>query len=84
MIKATLLYLIQIINFLILGRVIMSWVSQDTRNPIVNFFYQTTEPIMGPIRDVLNRLGLGGTMLDFSPIVAILLIQVIGSAIASL
>lgn len=84
MIKATILYLIQIINFLILGRIIMSWVSQDTRNPIVRFFYQTTEPILGPIRDLLNRLGLGGTMLDFSPIVAILLIQVIGSAVARL
>lgn len=84
MIKATLIYLIQIINFLILGRVIMSWVSQDTRNPIVRFFYQTTEPIMAPIRDLLNKLGLGGTMLDFSPIVAILLMQIVDSIVRRL
>jgi len=74
---ATLMYLIQIINFLILGRVIMSWISQDMNNPVVRFFYQTTEPIMAPIRDVLNRLGLGGSMFDFSPIVALLLLSLI-------
>ncbi len=57
----------------ILGRVIISWLPISSENPIVVVLYQVTEPILGPIRAVLPRLG----MLDFSPIVAILLIVVI-------
>ena len=57
----------------ILGRVIVSWLPISPENPIVTVLYQVTEPILRPIRAVLPRLG----MLDFSPIVAILLIVVI-------
>ncbi len=84
MIKATLIYLVNIINFLILGRVIMSWVSQDYKNPIVRFFYQTTEPILGPIRDLINKLGIGGGMFDFSPIIAIILMNFVTSLVSRL
>lgn len=84
MIKLVLMYLVNVIQFLVLGRVIMSWISQDYRNPLVRFFYQTTEPIIGPIRDVMNKLNLGGGMFDFSPLIAILLLNIIASFVARL
>ncbi len=64
----------------ILGRVIISWLPISAENPIVTVLYQVTEPILGPIRAVLPRLG----MLDFSPIVAILLIVVIQNVLLRL
>ena len=64
----------------ILGRVIISWLPISSENPIVVVLYQVTEPILGPIRAVLPRLG----MLDFSPIVAILLIVVIQNVLLRL
>ncbi len=62
-----------ILHVAILGRVIISWLPISAEHPISVILHQVTEPILGPIRAVLPKLG----MLDFSPIVAILLIVVI-------
>lgn len=74
---------VQVINFLILVRVLMSWVVRDYRNPVANFFYQVTEPILAPFRTLQQRLGIGG-FLDFSPIIAILVVQMIANMILKL
>ncbi len=65
--------LTNVLQIAILGRVIVSWLPISPENPIVIMLYQVTEPILGPIRAVMPRMG----MLDFSPIVAILLIFVV-------
>lgn len=83
-IKVAVYYFVRVINMLILARVLMSWFVKDLRNPIAMFIYQITEPILSPIRDLLKKLGIGGTMLDFSPIVALLLIQFIANIIYNL
>ncbi|MCF7916476.1 MAG: YggT family protein [Candidatus Omnitrophica bacterium] len=58
--------------WLILIRALISWVNPDPYNPIVQFLYKTTEPILYPIRKLLPQsLRLG---IDISPIVAFLLI----------
>jgi YggT family protein len=74
---------VQVINFLILIRVLMSWVVRDYRNPIARFIYQVTEPILAPFRNLLQRFGVGGT-LDFSPILAMLTVEVIANFINNL
>ena len=56
-----------------LGRVILSWINVGPRNPISVIIYQITEPILQPIRRVMPKLG----MLDFSPMIAIVLITVV-------
>ncbi len=58
---------------------LLSWFPIDPRNPLVILLYDITEPILEPLRRVIPRLG----MFDISPIVAILLIQVIGRAAAN-
>jgi YggT family protein len=40
-----------------------------------------TEPILAPCRAILDRLGLGMGMIDFSPILAFLLLNLIQSLI---
>jgi YggT family protein len=57
-------------TILIFGRIVLSWVSADPYNPIVQILYQTTEPVLGPIR---RRLGIVSG-LDLSPMVLLLVI----------
>jgi YggT family protein len=61
----------------------MSWFIRDPRNQFAIFIYTLTEPILSPFRQLLKKLGVGG-MLDFSPIVALLCIQLIANVIYSL
>ncbi len=58
-----------IFYWLILIRAILSWVNPDPFNPIVQFLYRTTEPVLEPIRRIFPPMGL-----DFSPIIAFLAI----------
>ena len=51
----------------------MSWISPGGNDPVSTILFQITEPILGPIRRVLPSLG----GLDLSPIVALVLIQVL-------
>lgn len=57
---------------LIIIRALMSWFVQDFRNKIYLFLVRITEPMLGPIRKIMPRLGV-----DLSPVVAIILIQII-------
>ncbi len=65
--------LAQALNIAILARVLLSWIPLDRDNAFVRIVYEVTEPILGPIRRVLPSLG----GLDLSPIVALILIQVL-------
>jgi YggT family protein len=57
----------------IFGRVIVSWV--PTRLPwgLNDFIVSVTEPILGPIRRALPM----GAGLDFSPLIALVLLQLV-------
>jgi len=55
--------------WIIIIRALVSWVNPDPRNPIVQFLYRATEPVLVPIRRWLPTWRWG---VDFSPLVAIL------------
>ena len=61
---------INIFVFLFIARAILSWVSPDPYNPIVQFINNTTEPILSRVRAKIPPMG----MLDLSVIVVILLL----------
>ncbi len=64
--------LFSILYWLILIRALISWVNPDPLNPIVQFLYKTTEPILEPVR---RRLPLNFRFgIDISPIIVFLLI----------
>lgn len=52
-------------------RALLSWVNPDPYNPIVQFLYKITEPVLCPIRRAMGGYGLG---IDLSPLVVILVI----------
>jgi YggT family protein len=68
--------LFRILQFAVLIRVVLSWVSpaQQYGNPIYTIIYQITEPILAPLR----RYTTFG-MMDFSPIVALIGLQMLES-----
>lgn len=56
--------------YVIIARALISWVNPDPYNPIVNFLYRVTEPVLYQIRKRLPSLG----GIDFSPLIVLLVI----------
>ncbi len=71
--------LIQALTIAIFIRVLLSWVDPQKNMSVTRILDEITEPILGPIRSVLPSVG----MFDFSPIVAFLLLQVVGGALVA-
>ncbi len=78
---ATAVYLfVQIYALLILGRVLMSWVPNlDYSSPIPRFLYEATEPVLKLVRDLLPP----AAGFDFSPIIVLITLQMVGQLIVS-
>ncbi len=60
---------LQLYSWLIIARALVSWVSPDPYNPIVQFLHRSTEPVLAPIRRLLPV-----SAIDVSPIIAYLAI----------
>jgi YggT family protein len=59
-------YILWAYLWIIVGRVIVSWVNADRYNPIVRFLYSATEPVLERVR---RRLPVSAGGFDLSPIV---------------
>lgn len=58
----------------LLARVVLSWFPNvDRSNPLIQLLYDVTEPILRPIREMLPQ----NSMIDFSPLVVFLIIQLL-------
>jgi YggT family protein len=60
-----------LLQMLILIRVILSWITHDPYNQFILLLYQITEPILKPVREILPMQSMG---MDFSPIVVFFLL----------
>ena len=65
--------LIDLYALIILVRVVLSWLPVDRDQAWARFIVDVTEPLVGPIRRILPPFG----GLDFSPLVAMLLLQLL-------
>ena len=72
-------YIIHIYSLLIFARILMSWVPHDPRNPIFETLAQITDPYLNIFRRIIPPVG----MIDFSPILAIMVLQVLGRFVLS-
>jgi YggT family protein len=73
-------WIFQIFYLLILARVIISWIRLDPSNPIVQFIYNATEPILAPIRRMLPPAG----GIDFSPLILLVGISILRQLVFSI
>jgi len=62
---------------MLFARILLSWFPLARGNRLAEFLFMLTEPILAPIRRLIQRSPLGGPgmMLDFSPIVAFILLR---------
>ena len=65
--------LITVYIWIIIIRVLISWVSPDPFNPLVQFLIRATDPVLEPARRIIPTIG----PLDISPMIVLLLLQVI-------
>lgn len=76
----------RLLYIFILIRVVLSFISIPVNNvtrPILNFIYDVTEPLLRLVRNILPPVMIGGIGLDLSPLVAILLLQIIHTIVNS-
>jgi YggT family protein len=62
-----------VFNIVLLVRVVMSWFNPTFEGRIGRLFFDLTEPLLVPIRRVLPQ----SQSLDFSPLVAFILLELI-------
>ncbi len=67
--------LCEIFSYLILIRCFISFLPISKGNIFTNAIYNLTEPLLAPARNLLNLVFRRHMMLDFSPIVAFMLID---------
>jgi uncharacterized protein YggT (Ycf19 family) len=74
--------ILRVYSFIILGRVLMSWIPMFTQrplnysNPLVKVLMDVTEPVLAPLR---RYLMIG--QMDLSPIVVLITLNVIAGAL---
>lgn len=68
----------RLLYILIIIRVFMSWVPNLRYTTIGNFIATLTDPILGPVKRMMDKSPLGGgMMLDFSPVIALFILDII-------
>ena len=65
---------------ILLARVLIGFVQVDPHHPVVQFLFQVTEPLLAPIRNFMPR----GSGLDFSPLIAFIVIRVLEQIVIGL
>jgi len=62
--------LLNIYMWIVIARALISWVNPDPHNPVVNFLYRATEPVLSRVRRIIPDLG----GIDLSPLIVLLII----------
>ena len=71
-----------LLEWLVIAAALVTWVSPDPRNPVVQFLFKSTEWLLRPCRKILPPRITGG--IDFSPVIAIFLIVFVRYVVLSL
>ena len=63
----------QVLTLAIVLRAILSWFSAAPTHALTVILFRVTEPLLAPLRHIFPR----SAMLDFTPMIAIILLQLI-------
>ncbi|TAK32133.1 MAG: YggT family protein [Chloroflexota bacterium] len=72
--------LVQVLSFAVFIRALLSWFPVKPDNPLVVILFQITEPVLAPLRKVVPMVG----MMDITPLVAIIVLQIVSGLIGQL
>jgi YggT family protein len=65
---------LEIITWIIVARIFLSWLPHNPDNPVIRILYEGTEPLLAPFRKIMPQSGLA---LDFSPLLLLLSIHLL-------
>ncbi|WP_422448204.1 YggT family protein [Thermoanaerobacterium sp. DL9XJH110] len=76
----------QFLYLMIIIRVFLSWFPTAAQSGLARFIYQVTDPILEPFRMLLERFMPRGPgfYIDFSPIVALVVLDIVKRFVISL
>lgn len=66
--------------YIVIARVLLSWVPHDPAQPVIRFIYEITDPVMAPFSRLIPPIG----GIDFSPIFVIFVIEIVRKITISL
>jgi YggT family protein len=72
--------LLNLYLLVIFARILFSWIRVEPGTPVASiysFVYNLTEPVLGPLRQVIPPVRLGMAALDLSPIIILIVIRII-------
>ncbi len=69
----------ELLNFLLIARIVLSWIPHNRYHPIIQILYNITEPILEPFRNMINPIG----GMDLSPIIVFFLLRLLHSYLIS-
>jgi YggT family protein len=78
--KIALSLLFRFLEFAILADVVLSWIMPGRRGGLVDVLHVFTDPLMKPGRKLQERI-MPGLMIDFSPIVAFVIIDILRAVV---
>lgn len=69
---------IRLYELMLIARAILSWLPLGFSNPIVQFLYSMTEPLLAPVRNFLFRFPFFQSLpIDLSPLLVFVLLDVV-------
>ncbi len=75
---STIRFVIVVIEFLMMGRAILSWLPMDDDNPVEEFLYTVTEPVIMPVRAVIDYFGWFQSLpIDMSFLITFILLSIL-------
>ncbi len=75
-------YLLEAISYLLLARIILSWIPQVRQSKFYGFILQVTEPLLIPVRKLISKTKAALWPIDVSVIIIFILIGIIQMIIA--
>jgi YggT family protein len=81
MLKSIFLVLLDVYIWIVIIRVLINWTPLEPYHPIVRFFSRLVDPVLWPLRGVMPSLRIQGVMLDLSPILLIVCLELVKMAI---
>jgi YggT family protein len=72
--------LFRLIYYAIIARILLSWFRANPSGAFYRIIHDTTEPILGPARRMIPPVG----MIDFSPIIVLILLDIVRGLILGL
>lgn len=70
----------QVYSYLIIIRILLSWIRHNPYQPIIRFIYEITEPYLSFFRKIVPPFG----PMDFSPIVALFALYILERVVLAL